>query len=238
MSEIKVKDKDIVVPGEELADGMDFIPSGAAFRENEKIYANRIGLAQIEGRVIKIIPLAGKYNPERNDMVIGKVVDILMSGWRVDLLSPYDAVLNIRDAFDRYIRKGEDLTKYLQIGDWLTAKITNVTSQKLVDLTTKGHNLGKLQPGRIMKISPFKVPRVIGKKGSMMKMIQSATGCKITVGQNGVIWISGQPEKEILGYETIKKIDEEAHTSGLTERIKQMLEKETGKKLEEKGDQR
>lgn len=233
MSEIKIKNKDIVVPGEELAEGMDFIPSGAAYRVKDKIFSNRVGLVQVDGRIVKVIPLNGKYNPERNDVVIGKIVDILMSGWRIDLVSPYEGVLNIRDASDRFIKKGEDLTRFFQIGDWIMAKVTNVTTQKLVDLTTKGYGLGKLEPGRIIKVSPYKVPRIIGKKGSMMRMITKATDCKINVGQNGIIWISGSPDQEILVAKVIKLIEEEAHISGLTARIKEFLEKETGKKIEE-----
>jgi len=64
-------------------------------------------------------------------------------------------------------------------------------------------------------------------------MIKQATDCKIIVGQNGVIWIQGEdPKLEILAVETIKKIEKQAHISGLTDKIKDFLEKKTGKKLQ------
>jgi len=81
------------------------------------------------------------------------------------------------------------LTKYFDIGDYVMAKIINVTSQKLVDVTMKGPGLRKLKGGRIIQVNPYKVPRIIGKAGSMVTMIKDATGCRILVGQNGLVWI-------------------------------------------------
>ncbi|HOI18953.1 MAG TPA: exosome complex RNA-binding protein Rrp4 [Candidatus Woesearchaeota archaeon] len=231
MSEIKVENKQVVIPGEELASGLDFVPSGAAFRENEKIFSKRVGLTSIDGRVIKVIPLAGAYVPNTNDVIIGKISDILLSGWRINLFSAYDGVLNIKDAVNEFIRKGEDLTKFFEIGDWVVTKVTNVTSQKLVDLSTRGPGLRKLDQGRILRVSPYKVPRIIGKQGSMVNMIKDNTNTQITVGQNGVIWISGEPEMEVVVGELIKTIEENSHTSGLTERVKGLLEKKLGKEI-------
>ena len=227
-----IKDKDIVVPGEDLADGMGFLPSNGTYRENEKIVASRLGIINIEGKVIKIIPLTGKYMPKRGDTIIGKVVDVAFSGWRVELNCAYSAMLGLKDATSSYIAKGADLTQYFDLGDYIVANIINVTSQKLVDLTTKGPGLRKLHGGRIININTNKVPRVIGKAGSMVSMIKKATNCNITVGQNGVVWVQGEPEKEIIAVNAIKKIEQEAHKNGLTEKIKQYLEKETGIKLD------
>ena len=90
----------------------------------------------------------------------------------------------------------------------------------------------KLQGGRIFKVNPNKVPRIIGKQGSMVSMIKLATNCKIIVGQNGLIWIEGTPQEEKVAVDTILMIEREAHKSGLTDRVKAYLEKETGKVIE------
>lgn len=225
MSELMVKDKDIVTPGEILADGMDFIPTYGTFREGEHIIASRLGVVHIDGRVIKLIPLSGKYLPKRGDVIIGKVIDIMMSGWRVELNSAYSAMLPLKDATSSFIAKGDDLTKIFNFGDYLVTQITNVTSQNLVDLTMKGPGLRKLSPGRIIKVAPNKVPRIIGKQGSMVSMIKQATTCQIIIGQNGVVWIEGTPENEAIAVATIRKIEAESHMSGLTDRIKEYLEK-------------
>ena len=47
----------------------------------------------------------------------------------------------------------------------------------------------------------------------------------LTVGQNGLVWINGTPEGELLAVKAIRKIEEESHLSGLTDRIKEFLEK-------------
>ncbi len=157
------------------------------------------------------------------------VTEILMSGWRVDTNSAYSAVLNMKDASSEFIPKGTDLTKYFDIGDYIIAKIVNVTSQKLVDLSMKaGPGLRKLRGGRIVYVSAPKVPRIIGKQGSMVSMIKQYTNCKIMVGQNGVVWVQGEkPEDELLAVKAIEKIERESHLKGLTDGIKQFLESQT-----------
>lgn len=223
MTELFVKDREPVVPGEELARGMDYIPAKGAYRLGESIYAQEIGLVQIDGRAIKLVPLAGAYVPKRDDVIIAKVIDIAMSGWRVDTRSAYSGMIGLRDGSSDFIAKGADLSKYFAIGDYMVAKITNVTTQKLVDLTAVGPGLRRLRGGQIVEIGCKKVPRVIGKRGSMVTMVKDATGCHITVGQNGRIWINGTPKGQVLAVETIRKIADEAHTTGLTEKIRQFL---------------
>lgn len=222
---IEVKDKDIVVPGETIATGMSFLPGKGTYRADDKIIAQRLGMISIEGKVAKLIPLTGTYIPKVRDRIVGKVVDVLMSGWRVDINSPYEAVLTLKDASSEYIPRGADLTQYYNLDDYIVCQIVNVTSQKLVDVSMKGPGLKKLKGGRIITIEPPKVPRVIGKDGSMVNLLKEATGCNIVVGQNGRIWISGDPKGEVLLEKAIKKIETEAHLGGLTDRISAWLKK-------------
>ncbi|MBI5880908.1 RNA-binding protein [archaeon] len=225
MSEIKVNDKEVVVPGEVLAVGMDYLPSYGTHREGDKILASRLGLVTIEGKVIKLVPLSGVYLPKAGDTIIGPVVEILLSGWRVGTNSAYPAVLNMKDATSEFIPRGANLTRYIAIGDYVMVKIFNVTSQNLVDITMKGPGLRKLKGGRVISVNANKVPRIIGKQGSMVSMIKDYTNCQILVGQNGIVWIQGtDPAREMLAVETIKKIEREAHLVGLTDRIKAFLE--------------
>lgn len=225
MSKINVKDKDIAVPGEILAVGMESFPGIGTYREGENIIAVRLGLVQLDGRTIKLIPLSGRYIPQKYDTIICKVIDVSMNGWRLDTNSPYSAMLSMKDATSQFIPRGADLKKFYDIGDNVVCKIFNVTSQKLVDITMKGMGLGKLKGGRIINVSSNKVPRIVGKQGSMVSMIKQATKCNITVGQNGLIWIDGSPKGELLAVNAIRKIEEESHLSGLTEKIEEFLNK-------------
>ena len=220
-----IKEKEIVVPGETLATGMEYLPSVGTYRKNDAILANKLGIAVVDGKVIKIIPVSGAYHPKRNDTIIAKVIDISMSGWRVDTNCAYSAMLSMKDATSDFIRKGEDLTKYFDIGEYMVCQITQVTSQNLVDVTLRGPGLKKLGKGRIIEVSPHKVPRIIGKQGSMVSLIKEHTNTRITVGQNGIVWIQGEPAGEILAIKTIRMIEEQSHISGLTDKIKVFLEK-------------
>jgi exosome complex component RRP4 len=224
MGQLIVKDKTIVVPGEGVADGMDFLPGKGTYREGDHIVASCVGLVNVNGRTIDIINFSGKYMPKAGDTIIGEITDISLFGWRVDTSSAYPAMLSMKDASSNYIEKGEDLSQYFNFGDFIVTKIIKVTTQKLVDISMKGPGLRKLMGGRIIKVNPNKVPRVIGKAGSMVSMIKDATGCRIIVGQNGVIWIDGDTHNEIIAVNTIRKIESEAHIQGLTERIKEYLE--------------
>ncbi|NTV23387.1 MAG: RNA-binding protein [Nanoarchaeota archaeon] len=224
-SALKVSEKDVVVPGEILAEGIEYLPGQGMYREGNNIIASRFGLVRLEGKVLKVLPLSGKYLPRRGDVIIALVEDVNISGWRVNTNSAYTAMLSLKDASGDFIRRGADLTQYFDIGDYIVTKIINVTSQNLVDLTMKGPGLRKLEGGRILKVAPSKVPRIIGKQGSMVSMVKKATGCNIIVGQNGIVWVKGiNPEDELLTVETIKKIENESHVSGLTDKIKEFLE--------------
>jgi exosome complex component RRP4 len=233
LSELLIKEKEIVVPGQVLAEGMEYLPSHGTYRKDEQILANRVGVAVIDGKVIKTIPLAGKYLPKKHDIIIGSVIDILSMGWRVEFNSPYTGLIPVRDGSFEFIPKGADLARYFDIGDYFVGKITNVSGQNLVDVSVKGQGLYKLRGGRTITVNTNKVPRIIGKKGSMVSMIKRATDCKITVGQNGVVWLSGEPAMEHLALLAIRKIEEESHIPGLTERIKVFLEEKTGKAIPE-----
>jgi exosome complex component RRP4 len=91
----------------------------------------------------------------------------------------------------------------------------------------KGPSLFKLKGGRVIYVSPSKVPRIIGKQASMINMIKEKTGCKITVGQNGWVWIqSDDPKKEFVASKVIEYINENAHKNGLTDEVSSLLTKE------------
>lgn len=225
MGKLNIQDKDIVIPGEILAEGMDFLPAGDVIREGENLISLKVGLVSINGRLIKVIPLSGSYIPKKGDLVIGKIVDIGLFGWRVDFGWAYEATISLKEVGE-YIDRDNDLTRYYNLGDYVIAQIIRVCGSKIIDLSMKGPGLRKLGPGRLIEVASTKVPRIIGKQGSMISMIKEATDCKLSVGQNGIVWISGtDPKKEDLAIEAIRKIEEESHIQGLTDKIKEFLEK-------------
>ena len=216
---IYVKEKDLVVPGEILAED-DYYAGRGTFQENGKVCSNLLGLVSLRNKKISVIPLKSKYLPKKGDVVIGKIDDVRFSMWGVDINSPYPGILPASEVFGR---DKKDLSRVFDIGDVLFLRIVDVDEVKKVKLGLKGRGMGKFKGGIIVDIAPTKVPRLIGKKGSMINMIKDKTGCKIVVGQNGLVWVKGKQDMEQIVKDTIKLIEKEAHTSGLTDRIKNRL---------------
>jgi exosome complex component RRP4 len=119
----------------------------------------------------------------------------------------------------------------LDAGDLIVAKIASYDRAHDPQLTVAEPGLGKITRGQIMKVTPSKIPRIIGRKGSMISVIKQETGCQIILGHNGVILVTGKtPEDEELAMAAIEKIEKESHVSGLTDRITQMLKEEKAKR--------
>jgi exosome complex component RRP4 len=223
-SELLVKDRQLVIPGEILARGLDFLPSSGCYRVNNELKSKLLGLVKLKDRFIGIIPLAGVYIPKTNDGIIGSIEDMQTTIWIVDINSPYDAILPLSEAVGEYVDLNKtDISIYYDIGDLIYAKVLNVSKSKQVQLTMNDHRARKLIGGRVLTITPSKVPRLIGKEGSMIELIKNSTKCQIIVGQNGIVWIKG--EKEGLAAKAVLTIENESHITGLTDKITAMLEK-------------
>lgn len=216
---IYVENKDLVIPGQVLADD-DYYSGRGTFKENGKICSSLMGLVSLRNKKIRVIPLKSKYVPKKGDVVIGKIDDVKFSMWDVDINSPYSGIL---PAFEVFGREKKELSKVFDVGDILFLRIIDVDEVKKAKLGLKGRGMGKFKGGIIVEIAPTKVPRLIGKKGSMINMIKDKTGCKIVVGQNGLVWVKGEEDMEQLTKEIINIIEKEAHTSGLTNKIKNKL---------------
>lgn len=224
MGQLMVNLRQVVLPGDVLAEGMDYLPSYGSFREGEKIIAMQVGLANVSGRFISVIPLSGRYIPRRNDIVVGYISDIAYTNWFVDIGYAYEATLSLKEATSSFIERGASLSEIFSYNQIILTKVANVTKEKLIDLTMKGPGLRKLIGGNVIEVSPSKIPRIIGKQGSMISLIKKYTGCLIYAGQNGRVWIGGgTPENEKIAADAINLVAEKSHISGLTEHVEQFL---------------
>ena len=226
--------KKLVSPGDLLAEGPYFAGENT-YRDGSKIYSSRIGLADLIGNKLIVVPIKGAYIPRIDDIVIGRITDIGMSGWQVDICAPYPAML---PASETPMQRGRemgrrDLSMYV-VGDLTLAQVIAFDRTRDPLLTTKGRGLGKINSGRIARITPAKIPRVIGKKGTMITMLKKETNTDIIAGQNGVILATGKnPDQERIAVEALYMIEREAHTSGLTDRVKAMIVEEMKVKINE-----
>ncbi len=229
--ESKTKNKierQVVIPGEVITKGEDYLPGEGTEKVGDEIIAIRYGLAEESNRLVRVISLSGIYEPRKGNLVIGKVENITFYGWVIDLDSPETSFLHLQEV-PKYINKG-GLNEVLDIGDMVVAKVLDITSRG-IDLTIKSRGLGKIDEGIIIKVNSNKVPRIIGKGGSMINTIKEESGCNITVGQNGLIWIKGNNvEDELLVKKAIMFVAEKSFMHGLTDELKEWFKKEKEKK--------
>jgi exosome complex component RRP4 len=212
----------IVIPGEAVG-GPGLKPGPGTFSENGQIFAAQLGVrTEHDGRVA-VIPLSGRYIPQRGDAVVGEVIDLGPSHWLVDINSPYPAPLHATESPWR-VDFG-DTGRYLRVGDAILCHVLSVDEIKRVQLTMADREARRLAGGMLIEISPTKVPRVIGKQGSMVSMITDLTGCRIYVGQNGRIWLDGEDHRTAVAARAIRLIEERAQAHGLTEAVRELIER-------------
>ena len=218
--------RQLVTPGDLLAED-NYVAGENTYKDNDKIYASQIGLVDYEGRRVHVVALKSVYVPSVGDTVIGKVVEVTTGGWIIDIGAPYFAMLRASDVIDRpFSPQTSNLPSIFDVGDIIIANVVAYDRTRDPLLTVREPGLGKIMRGQLVEVTPTKIPRIIGRKGSMVSMIKKETGCQITIGQNGLILIIGKTlEDERLAVLALHKIEEESHTSGLTDRVTEMLRK-------------
>lgn len=194
-----MSEKKFVVPGEKIDEKVN----AYVYRENGKIYSMIMGILSTKDDVSRLIPLAGKYLPQAGDYVVGVIEAVKHSGYVVDINSPYTAFLQ---SYSEY-----------KANDVVFAKIVDVNEVKSAVLEEDK----PMEGGDIIEISPYRVLRVIGKNNSMLNLLREKTKAFIVVGRNGRIWLKGGDAAK--AEQAILKIEKEAHTSGLTERMEAFL---------------
>jgi exosome complex component RRP4 len=214
-----------VIPGDVITTG-PFRPEQNVILEGDKIISTTIGISEIYDDAVKVITLTGKYIPKIDDLVIGKIKSHTSLSWELDINSCYVGFLPAQDVFGRdFSAHADELATKLKSGDLVAARIANFDRTRDPLVTISDRDLGHIDSGDLVKISPSKVPRLIGKRGSMIQMIEMATNAAVTIGQNGWVVVSCEsPEGLLKAKKAIEMVNEKAHVANLTDQIKEMLE--------------
>jgi len=218
----------LVLPGELISRGGGRRIGQGVLKDEEGLRSCLLGLLDEKGGYLRVIPLAGRYNPKEDDFVVGIVTSSQGTYWRVHIASPYSAILPAAE-YLRELRGYERLEELLPPGSTVYARIKEVTRSKGVFLSLKARAARVLKEGTVIEISSSKVPRVIGKKDSMINMLRKESGCDILAGQNGLIWMNGPAEMMGILAHALRHIEAHSHRSGLTDQVKKMIiEKRSG----------
>lgn len=216
-----MEEKRVVLPGEKVAAADEHLPGKNVFKDEDNLYAKKIGLVSLTNNVLSVIPLNGVYIPKVGDMVIGEVKSVQSNGWVLTIGAPHDAYLPLSGVKEFIDTTRTDLNHVYGVGDAVYGKIHAINQFDSIHISMQDTRARKFKDGLIVKISPAKVPRVIGKEGSMINLIKEKTGCRISVGQNGFIWVAGDNEHK--AEEAIRMVEQEAAGSGLTNKVAAFL---------------
>ncbi|MFN7991158.1 MAG: KH domain-containing protein [Candidatus Micrarchaeia archaeon] len=200
-------EKRVVLPGDKIADGKVNAPN--TYFDGNATFAAVIGMMDDEGRYI---PLENRYRATVGEVVVGMVTDVRHAGYEVDLNLPHGGFIPTRDV---------RLT--LQLGDFVICKVKSVNEVGDVDLG----EVRRLPKGKIIEFPSAKVPRLIGRKSSMLNLLKDYTGGDIMVGNNGYVWMSEKSDMPLL-LKAIKMIERKAHKSGLTDEMAAYLKSQRG----------
>ena len=214
-----------VIPGDVITTG-PFRPEQNVILDGDKIISTTIGISEIYDDSVKVIPLTGMYIPKIDDLVIAKVNSHTSLSWELDINSCYVGFLPAQDVFGRdFSAHADELSSKLKTGDLVAARIANFDRTRDPLVTISDRDLGQIDSGELVEISPSKVPRLIGKRGTMIQMIEMATDAAITIGQNGWVVVSCEsPEGLLKAKKAIQMVNEQAHVVNLTDQVKEMLE--------------
>lgn len=217
-----VEYREVVIPGEKIDERKGRKLGNDVYSEGEAVFSKVLGMPRANENEISVMPLSGVYIPFMGDRIIGIISEVEISGWLVDINSPYSSFLPVAEAVDEFVDMSRtDISRYFDTDEVIFCRVSKVTKSKNVQVSMKDTMARKLYGGSIIKVTPSKIPRMIGKAGSMISLIKTKTKCDIFTGQNGVIWLKGENKAKAI--EAILTIEKESHTLGLTERIEKLL---------------
>jgi len=205
---IVMEEKKIVIAGELLTEQRKRLGSHTFLRSG-KIYSDTIGMVKEETDTIAVVALEGCYTAEPNDLIVGVIKDEKFSGYTTDI-----------NHFTHAFVSKDEIRDRVKSGSIISAKVVEINELNEVSLA----NVRVFYGGEILKVSPVKVPRIIGKNGSMLEVLKRGTGTAMIVGRNGYVWLNGGNAE--LAIKAIRKIEKEAHLNHLTEKMTAYLQKE------------
>jgi len=216
-----MSESQFVLPGDVIVTG-DYRPEQNVILDGNRLMSTAVGFSEIKDNSVTVAPLTGLYTPKTDDLVIGKIVSHNALSWEVDINSYYSGILTASDIFGKdYSPSRDDLSLKLKTGDIILARIANVNSRDPL-ITIIGENLGKIDSGELIKISPTKIPRLTG---SVIQTIEASTNATITAGQNGLIILKCDNSTGLKkAIASIKMIGMAQYDANLEEKIQKFLD--------------
>ena len=212
-----------VLPGDVIVtDNSKLGPN--AILEGSTVVSTAIGFSEIKDDVVTVNPLTGFYSPKPDDLLVGKIISHNALSWEVDINSYYVGILLASDIFGKdYSPSRDNISLKLSIGDIILARVVNMGSRDPL-ITIRGENLGKIDSGELIKISPTAIRYLTD---SIIQTIEASTNATLTVGQNGLVILKCDDSTGLTkAIASIKMIDMMQNDSSLEEKIQKFLDED------------
>ncbi|EDS25967.1 exosome complex exonuclease RRP4 [Culex quinquefasciatus] len=181
----------LFTPGEVITSQQGFMRGHGTYMEDEDIKSSVAGVMVQVNKLITVKALKGRYVGEIGDVVVARVTDVQQKRWKVDTNSRLDSILLLSsvnlpggELRRRGVEDEQQMRKYLQEGDLISAEVQNVHSDGVLSLHTRSLKYGKLGQGILVKVFPSLIKR---RKTHFHNL---PCGASIILGNNGFIWIS------------------------------------------------
>lgn len=184
----------IVTPGELVTDDPVWMKGHGTYFLEDKTYSCVAGSIYKVNRLLSVIPLRGRYEPETGDHVVGRITEVGAKRWKVDIGCKQDATLmlgsvNLPGGILRRKSESDELQmrNFLKEGDLLNAEVQSMFTSGLASLHTRSLKYGKLRNGMFLRV-PSSL--VIKSKNHSHNLPGNVS---IILGVNGYIWLYKTP---------------------------------------------
>lgn len=174
------------------------------------ITATLAGNVVVTNKLLSVAPIRARYTPEIGDLVVGRIVEVGKSRWRVDVAAPLLAQLplssiNLPGGVLRRRTTADELQmrQYFQEGDLLVAEVQSIgNSDGFATLHTRSLKYGKLRNGLFLSVhGTGGGGGIIRSRRQVFKINAGAAGSTssqvdVILGVNGYIWLSKHIEQQ------------------------------------------
>jgi exosome complex component RRP4 len=180
----------IVTPGELVTDDPVWMKGHGTYYLDNDTYSSVAGTVSRVNRLLSVIPIRGRYQPETGDHVVGRITEVGQKRWKVDIGAKQDAVLmlgsvNLPGGVLRRKNEADELQmrNFLKEGDLLNAEVQSLFHDGSASLHTRSLKYGKLRNGVFVKVPSSLVVR------SKYHSHELPGGVSVILGVNGYVWL-------------------------------------------------
>ncbi|ODV78134.1 uncharacterized protein CANTADRAFT_7587 [Suhomyces tanzawaensis NRRL Y-17324] len=181
----------IVTPGEMVTDDPVWMKGHGTYFLEDKTYSSVAGNISRVNRLLSVIPLKGRYQPETGDHIIGRITEVGNKRWKVDIGCKQDAILmlgsvNLPGGVLRRKSESDELQmrNFLKEGDLLNAEVQTIFNNGIASLHTRSLKYGKLRNGIFLRVPSNLIVK------SKNHSYDLPGNVSVILGINGYIWLS------------------------------------------------